>query len=111
MMKKRILSIILMWIIVGCSSATITFHAAQSSSDFVISETTNVATASAFYPCFFGSDNNEFSKRVWESLAAAKAYYGYDFVYSPCNVTYGGRYYNYCYAFSEGGYCFFRVSR
>ena len=110
-LKKHIVMIILMGIIVGCSSAPFTISAAQPNSDAVVSETTNVATTAAFYPCYFGSDNDEYSSRVWGSLAAAQAYYGYDYIYSSCNVTYNGRYYNYCYAFSESGHCFFRVAR
>lgn len=52
---------------------------------------------------------NLYSNRTFDSLASAQIYYGYDWTYSSCYVTYGGRSFNCCYAFSDGTMCFFNV--
>lgn len=52
---------------------------------------------------------DEYSSYTWSSLTAAKAYYGYDFTYTPCSHFNNGRYYNYYYSFSSGSKLYFYV--
>ena len=110
-LKKKIVITILAGIIVFCGSATVTTSAAPINADVVGVEPTCVARVAAFREYYLGCNDNVYSQQVWGSLAAAQAYYGRDFTYRACNVTYGGTNYNYCYAFSDGSYCFFRVAR
>lgn len=62
----------------------------------------DLSTAVVDIPVYF----DEYSSVSWPSLSAAKAYYGYDFVYTPCAHFYNGSYYNY-YTFPSGPKLFF----
>ena len=58
--------------VVSCGFATITFEVSQTNANLIVSESSNMARTFAFEPC----------------------YYGRDFIYSSCNVRYGGVNYN-----------------
>lgn len=58
----------------------------------------------------YESGGNIYSSCAWPSLSAAKAYYGYDFTYSKCNLHFNGTLYNYYYTFSDNSRCYFRVA-
>jgi len=48
-------------------------------------------------------DENEYSTRTWDSLDAAKQYYGSEWEYKPCDYTHtNGVTYNYYYTMSSG---------
>lgn len=61
--------------------------------------------------CTYSEGGSVFSKTIWNSLSAARTYYGTDYTYSSCNMIHGGIRYNYCFSFSDNSKCYFRVSK
>lgn len=70
-----------------------------------VTNNSNISTSSLYEPVCL----DEYSTMTWPSLSAAKAYYGYDYTYSPCSHYYNYSYYNYYYSFSDGGRLYFYV--
>ena len=105
--SKRGMAVILtLCILIGIAGTCV--HAA------VVDETTQVAhepTQELMPMITRACDENEYSTRTWDSLDAAKEYYGSNWEYKSCNYTHtNGVTYNYYYTMNSGARVYIYVS-
>ncbi|MBQ6844908.1 MAG: hypothetical protein IJO60_09775 [Agathobacter sp.] len=109
-MGKVTVGIVAIAMIFGFVFSTVTVSAATESERQAIEDVgKNTRAAHLLFPSTYDGSGNYYTGKVFDSLAEAKASFGYNYTYKLCYKVHNGMVFNHYYSFSNGTRCYFIV--